>query len=36
LNKLINVKLNNGRNLIKIRFEDNIKHTLMLKAYEIQ
>ncbi|MFL1011663.1 hypothetical protein [Flavisericum labens] len=35
-NKLKNVNLNLGRNLIAIRFADNLKHTVKMKAYEIQ
>jgi hypothetical protein len=35
-NKLKNVNLNSGRNLIAVRFADNIKHTVKMKAYEIQ
>lgn len=35
-NTLKNVNLNYGRNLIKVRFADNLKHTIKLKAYELQ
>lgn len=35
-NTLKNVSLNYGRNLIKVRFADNLKHTIKMKAYELQ
>lgn len=35
-NKLIGVSLSAGKNQIAIRFEDNLKHSIKLKAYEIQ
>ena len=35
-NTLKNVSLNSGRNLIKVRFADNLKHTVKIKAYEFQ
>ena len=35
-NKLKNVSLNSGRNFIKVRFADNLKHTIKIKAYELQ
>jgi len=35
-NKLKKVALSSGRNQIKIRFADNLKHSVKLKAYEIQ
>lgn len=35
-NTLKNVNLNYGKNLIKVRFADNLKHTVKMKAYELQ
>lgn len=35
-NTLKNVNLDYGRNLIKVRFADNLKHTVKMKAYELQ
>ncbi len=35
-NTLKNVSLSCGRNLIKVRFADNLKHTVKMKAYELQ
>ncbi|MFC4722736.1 hypothetical protein ACFO5O_10410 [Geojedonia litorea] len=35
-NALKNVNLNYGKNLIKVRFADNLKHTVKIKAYELQ
>jgi hypothetical protein len=35
-NKLKNISLSTGRNQIKIRFTDNLKHSIKVKAYEIQ
>jgi hypothetical protein len=35
-NVLTNVQLATGRNVIKIQFSDNIKHSIKIKAYEIQ
>lgn len=35
-NTLKKVNLNSGRNLIKVRFADNLKHTVKIKAYELQ
>jgi len=35
-NKLKKVTLLTGRNFIKIRFADNLKHSIKIKAYEIQ
>jgi hypothetical protein len=34
-NKLKNLSLVTGRNYIKVRFSDNLKHSIKLKAYEI-
>lgn len=35
-NKLKEVSLSAGRNQIKIRFADNLKHSIKIKAYEVQ
>jgi hypothetical protein len=35
-NKINNAILFTGKNLIKIRFADNLKHTIKINAYEIQ
>ena len=35
-NTLKNVDLRHGKNVIKIRFADNVKHSVKLKAYEYQ
>ncbi|MEX0981051.1 MAG: hypothetical protein WD577_09485 [Bacteroidales bacterium] len=35
-NRLKKVALSSGKNQIKIRFADNLKHSVKLKAYEIQ
>ncbi|NPA44736.1 MAG: hypothetical protein GXO49_04310 [Chlorobi bacterium] len=35
-NKITNLKLNHGKNIIEVKFEDNISHSINLKAYEIQ
>lgn len=35
-NKLKNVCLSSGKNEIKIRFADNLKHSIKIKAYELQ
>lgn len=35
-NKLSKVPLSIGRNQIKIRFADNLKHSIKIKAYEVQ
>lgn len=35
-NILTNVKLTTGKNIVKIRFSDNVKHSIKIKAYEIQ
>jgi hypothetical protein len=35
-NKLKGVALSTGRNQIKIRFADNLKHSIKIKAYEVQ
>ena len=35
-NKIKNVPLNEGRNTIKIRFADSLKHAVKLKVYEFQ
>lgn len=35
-NTIKNVNLNYGKNLIKVRFADNLKHTVKMKAYELQ
>lgn len=35
-NKLNNIALSIGRNQIKIRFVDNLKHSIKIKAYELQ
>lgn len=35
-NKLKGVALSAGRNQIKIRFADNLKHSVKIKAYEVQ
>jgi hypothetical protein len=35
-NKILNAMLFSGKNVIKIRFADNLKHTVKIKTYEIQ
>lgn len=35
-NKITNIKLGRGLTKIKLRFADNIKHSVKIKAYEIQ
>jgi len=35
-NLLTNVQLINGRNIVKIQFSDKVKHSIKIKAYEIQ
>jgi hypothetical protein len=35
-NKLKGIKLLAGKNQIKIRFSDNLKHSIKIKAYELQ
>jgi hypothetical protein len=35
-NKIKNAMLFSGKNIIKVRFADNLKHSVKLKAYEIQ
>lgn len=35
-NKIKNVPLNEGKNIIKIRFADSLKHAVKLKVYEFQ
>ncbi len=35
-NKLINVELQKGKNILDVEFDDNIQHSLNLKAYELQ
>lgn len=35
-NKLKSLSLSAGRNKIKVRFADNLKHSVKIKAYEIQ
>jgi hypothetical protein len=35
-NSIKNVGLSTGKNIIKIRFADNLKHSIKIKAYEIQ
>lgn len=35
-NKLKGLSLTVGRNLIKVRFADNLKHSIKIKAYELQ
>jgi hypothetical protein len=35
-NSIKNVGLTTGKNIIKIRFADNLKHSIKIKAYEIQ
>ena len=34
-NKVRNLKLNPGKNILEVEFEDNISHTIKIKAYEI-
>ncbi len=35
-NKILNAMLFSGKNVIKIKFADNLKHTVKIKTYEIQ
>ena len=35
-NKLKGIALSTGKNQIKIRFADNLKHSIKIKAYELQ
>ena len=36
LGQLENISLSKGRNIIQVRFDDNIKHSLKLSAYEVE
>ena len=34
-NKIKNVSLKKGKNMIRIRFENNLKHSINIRAYAI-
>ena len=35
-NRIKDLRLNSGKNILEVQFEDNISHSLNLKAYELQ